>query len=148
MFDNLPGPSIIAETLASGAKAISGEYHTLFPAYHTLQKCFETLQEIKALLDGLSEHRRCKILNASERGVCLPLESLELDLDRCIRPNRSIAVFSSESEMCSGLSVTTAVYADCMSNRRCFGVISQASNSKLTSRCWRTASGNFITMHG
>ncbi|KAI9428514.1 hypothetical protein H4582DRAFT_2044443 [Lactarius indigo] len=148
MFNNLPGPSIIADTLASGAKAISGEYHTLFPAYHTLQKCSETLQDIRALLDGISQHRRRKIQNASERGFCLSLESLELELDRCIRSNRSIAIFGLESEMFSGLSVTIALYADSMNNRRCFGVISQASYFNLTSSCWRTASGNFTTMHG
>ena len=75
MLRNLPGPSSIAETLPA-----------LFPGYHTLKKCFETLQEIRALVDGLSEHRRRKILTASQRGTCLPLESLELDLERCIRP--------------------------------------------------------------
>jgi hypothetical protein len=89
MFNNIPGPSSIAETLVSGAKAIGGEslYPILFPGHQILQKCFEGLQEIRGLLDGLSEHRRRKILTASQRGACLPLESLELDLDRYICPN-------------------------------------------------------------
>lgn len=86
MFDNLPGPSSITENLASGAKVLSREYEafhqTLFPGYHALQKCSESLQEIKGLLEGLSEHRRRKIQLASKRGVCLSLESLELDLER------------------------------------------------------------------
>ena len=91
MFDNLPGPSSITETLVSGAKAIGGEdralYPTLFPGYHTLQKCSKVLQEIRALLDGLSEHRRRKIQIASQRGACFSLQDLERELDRCIRPN-------------------------------------------------------------
>jgi len=93
MFDNLPDPSSITETLVSGAKALSGEYRSLypalFPAHHTLQKCFEKLQEIRALLDGLSEHRRRKIQIASQRGACLPLEYqyLEPELNKCVLPN-------------------------------------------------------------
>jgi hypothetical protein len=88
MFDNFPGASSITENLASGAKTLTREYQsiypTLFPAHHALQKCFEKLQEIRGLLEGLSEHRRRKIQIASQRGHCLPLESLELDLERCI----------------------------------------------------------------
>lgn len=91
MFDDLSGPSSMAETLVFGAKALGGEYQdsypALFPGYHTLKKCFEALQEIKALLDGLSEHRRRKILDHSQRGRCLPLESLEMEWERC-RPRQ------------------------------------------------------------
>jgi len=151
MFDSLPGPSSITETLVSGAKALSGEYQSLYPAlfptHHTLKKCFERLQEIRALLDGLSEHRRHKIQIASQRGACCSLQDLELELDKCICPN-PIAVFSSESEMCSGSSLTTAVCAGCMSNRRRLSAISQASDSKPTSLRLRTNSMHFIRMHG
>jgi hypothetical protein len=81
MFDNLPGSSSIAENLPS-----------FFPGYHTLKQCFEKLQEIQELLNGLSEHRRRKILSASQAGKCLSLESLEMELDRCIRPHPSISL--------------------------------------------------------
>ena len=86
MFKNLPGPSSIAETFVSGARIINAEYQAfspaLFPGYQTLQKCLNSLQEIEALLVGLSEHRRRKIQDASQLGLCLPLESLEMELER------------------------------------------------------------------
>jgi hypothetical protein len=89
MFNNLPGPSSIAETLVSGVRAL-GEYQdsypALFPGYHTLKKCFETLEEIRRLFDGLSEHRQRKILTASQRGVCLSMESLEMQWEMCVHP--------------------------------------------------------------
>ncbi|KAF8267528.1 hypothetical protein EI94DRAFT_1700915 [Lactarius quietus] len=81
MFNNLPGPSSIVETVVSGTKALTEKYEArypaVFPAYHTLKKCYEKLQEIRALLDGLSEARRRKIQIASKRGACLSLEDHE-----------------------------------------------------------------------
>ena len=53
----------------------------------TLRKTFEKLQEIKALINGLSDRRRGKILIAAQSGACHSLEDLELDLDRCVPPN-------------------------------------------------------------
>jgi len=96
MFDNLPGPSSIAdsETLVSGVKAIGGKYQALYPAlfprYRALQRCFEKLQEIRGLLDGLSEHRRRKIQIASQRGACFSLEDLELELNRLVYDYRDL----------------------------------------------------------
>lgn len=89
VFDNLPGPSRIAETLVSDPKNLGGGYQdsfpALFPGYHILKKCFGTLGELRVLLDGLSEHRRRKILIASQRGACLSLENLETEWQRCVR---------------------------------------------------------------
>ncbi|KAH9074214.1 hypothetical protein EDB83DRAFT_2355453 [Lactarius deliciosus] len=103
MFDNLPGPSIIMETLVSGAKALGEEYQslhpTIFPAYHSLQRCSEKLQEIKELLAGISEHRRRKIQIASQQGVCLSLESLELDLERLVDNYRDLCRVHNQSSM-------------------------------------------------
>ena len=81
MFNNRPGSFSIAENLPS-----------FFPGYHTIKQCFEQLQEIQKLFNGLSEHRRRKILVHSQAGKCLSLESLEMELDRYIRPNSSIAL--------------------------------------------------------
>ena len=75
MFTSLPGLSKIAETLPS-----------LFPGYHSLKKCHEKLLEIQGLFEGLSEHRRLKILTHSKAGKCHSLESLEFEWHRCVRP--------------------------------------------------------------
>ncbi|KAH8976631.1 hypothetical protein EDB86DRAFT_1652206 [Lactarius hatsudake] len=85
---NLPGPENIAETLPA-----------LFPGYHALKNCSETLQKIRELFDGLSEHRRRKILTASQRGACLPLESLELDLERLVDNYRDLCTVYEQSTL-------------------------------------------------
>lgn len=87
MFNNLPGPSSIVETLVSGAKSLSeyqDSFQALFPGFHTLKKCFEMLEEIRRLLEGLSEHRRRKIQIASQRGVCLSVGNLEMQWEMCV----------------------------------------------------------------
>ncbi|KAH9026728.1 hypothetical protein EDB85DRAFT_1893260 [Lactarius pseudohatsudake] len=100
--DNLPGPSSIAEALVSSAN-LGGKYQAsypaLFPGYHTLKKCLEKLQEIKALLDGLSEHRRRKIMTASQQGSCISLESLEMELERLSDDYRDLCRLYEQSSM-------------------------------------------------
>jgi len=94
MFNNLPGPSSIVETVVSGTKALTEKYEArypaVFPAYHTLKKCYEKLQEIRALLDGLSEARRRKIQIASKRGACLSLEDHEGEWTRLMMDYNSL----------------------------------------------------------
>lgn len=66
---------------------VADNYKAFSSPYDTLRKTFEKLQEIKALISGLSEHRRRKISIAAQSGACHSLEDLELDLDRCVPPN-------------------------------------------------------------
>lgn len=87
VFDNDSSPSNEAGSLLSRAWIGADSYKTIFRPYDTLRKTFEALQEIKALLDGLSEQRRRKIAIAAQSGACHSLESLELELDRCVPPN-------------------------------------------------------------
>jgi hypothetical protein len=66
----------------TGSYSIEETFPGLFPGHQTLKKCFEKLQEIQELLNGLSEHRRRKILTLSQAGKCLSLESLEMEWER------------------------------------------------------------------
>ena len=120
MSNNLPRPSRVAETFASGAALINAEYQSLYPAlfpgYSTLQKCAKALQDIRALIDGISDHRRQKIQMAARRGTCLDMENLEMELDRCTSPIPDFSYFGSESEIYSGSPRITVLYAECMNS--------------------------------
>lgn len=76
-------------------------FSALFPGHRNLTKSFEMLRELKALLDGLSEHRRRKILIASQlSGASFPpLESLEMEWDRLADDYRDLWRLYEQSSM-------------------------------------------------
>lgn len=93
-------------------------YKAYLSPYYTLQKCFEKLQDIKALIDGLSEHRRRKILIAAQSGACHSLGDIELELDRLVDEYHSLSRLYEESSIfqrhipCTRLQTDIAEFED------------------------------------